>query len=91
MEKINNEERLLSFRLVWQDAWHNIDKGIDTDFYRTAEGVAKIDFLVELKHFTIDLNDKEQDFIDEIKQLNLNNIDNLHFQDKWMVFSGSSK
>ena len=81
----NNEERLLSFRLVWQDAWHYIDDGIDTDFYHSAEGVAKIDFLVEMEHFTINLDGREQRFINEIRDLNVQNIDNQCFHDDWAL------
>lgn len=61
--------RIKTFRFEWTDAWYRINEGYDTILEISDSGNVTIQFLVNMKPFQLDLTDKEDEFIEDVKIL----------------------
>ena len=61
--------RIKAFRFRWEDAWGMIDSGYDTILEISDTGNIIIQFLVNNKPFQLNISDKEDEFIEDMKIL----------------------
>ena len=61
--------RIKAFRFEWTDAWFNIGEGFDSILETSESGMVSIQFLVNGKPFQLNLTDKEDEFITDMKIL----------------------
>ena len=61
--------RIKAFRFEWTDAWYSIKNGYDSILELSESGDILIRFLVNAKPFSIDLTNRENEFIKDLKMI----------------------
>lgn len=77
-------KRLKEFRFVWTDAWHQIDDGYDSILETGENGAVFIKVLVNLIPFSINLTDREDSFIEELRDIGVEDWNQKEYCDPWV-------
>ena len=77
--------RLKEFHFMWADAWFMIDHGYDTILENAEDGSVRLQCLVNGKPQSIDLTDRENEFIESLEQCNIRSWDRKSYYNEWIM------
>ena len=87
-----DNSRLKEFRFRWSDAWNSDETAIDTILETSSNGMIKIRIISAGTPYTIDLSSRENEFIQELEELDIKNWDSKEYYqfcedgDRWMLY-----
>ena len=84
--------KIKKFKLYWADAWGFIQYGCDSTIEITEEGKTIILFMVNMEPFSITLGDKENEFLQVIKNTGIEKLNGYGYDsvdicdgDQWRI------
>jgi len=77
--------KIKKFKLQWGDAWRIISEGYDSTIEITEDGKTILQFLVNMKPVSINLGDREDEFIQAIKKTGIKKISGYYFDYEGML------